>query len=342
MKIAIIGGGLAGTACAYMLKQAGAHPKIYELSDRLASGASGNETGLYNPRFFAEENEVSVLYAHGFELVQKIFAKAITDIEWNPCGALHLINSDQKQTRYQKLVQNKTLLCDAKIINKESASSIAGIPIEHDALYLPSSGTISPRKLCTWYANDIPIEYNRTVKELSELDEEIIIIANSFAAKQFNETSHFPIRTVRGQVTHIKATQRSQKLQVLVCYGGYLTMAKNGAHVIGSSFDRGNDLAEIKDSDDQENIQKMMASIPVLQGDYSITHRRAGIRATGPGHVPVMGALNDRIYLNIAHGSHGILSSLIGAQIIAQQIMGQPLSLPESSVRALSPKRFTK
>ena len=54
MKAAIIGGGLAGCALAFSLKQAGVTPVVYESASRLAAGASGNSIGLYNPRFTAE------------------------------------------------------------------------------------------------------------------------------------------------------------------------------------------------------------------------------------------------------------------------------------------------
>lgn len=64
-RIAIIGGGLAGTSCAYVLKQYGFEPVIYEAGDKLAYGASGNEVGLYNPRFSKKE----VFYLTFFHLL---------------------------------------------------------------------------------------------------------------------------------------------------------------------------------------------------------------------------------------------------------------------------------
>jgi flavin-dependent dehydrogenase len=45
MKVAIIGAGLAGTAAAWALRQAGAEPVIYEAGPEIAPGASGNPVG---------------------------------------------------------------------------------------------------------------------------------------------------------------------------------------------------------------------------------------------------------------------------------------------------------
>lgn len=59
MKVAVIGGGLAGCAAAYILKKAGAEPVVFESSSTLASGASGNELGMYNPRFSAQRTPQS-------------------------------------------------------------------------------------------------------------------------------------------------------------------------------------------------------------------------------------------------------------------------------------------
>ena len=66
MRVAIIGAGLAGTALAYVLKQGGAEPVIYEASGNIASGASGNDVGLYNPRFTAEQGPEQAFYSDAF------------------------------------------------------------------------------------------------------------------------------------------------------------------------------------------------------------------------------------------------------------------------------------
>ena len=106
MKVNIIGGGLAGCALAYVLKQNGVKPVIYEAGETLASGASGNDVGLYNPRFTASYGTVGQYFSTAFERALEIFKMFGDDIEWNPCGALHLMNDEKKTRRFPKMVDS--------------------------------------------------------------------------------------------------------------------------------------------------------------------------------------------------------------------------------------------
>ena len=70
-KIAIIGGGLAGCAAAWCLSRQGHHVTIFEKGTEIASGASGNERGMINPRFYKFFNKEASFYAAGFKAVLK-------------------------------------------------------------------------------------------------------------------------------------------------------------------------------------------------------------------------------------------------------------------------------
>ena len=54
----------------------------------------------------------------------------------------------------------------------------------------------------------------------------------------------------------------------------------------------------------------------------------------------VTGHLTDNVYVSSAHGSHGILSSLMGGKILAAMIMGGEAVLPTETLDTLSPRRF--
>jgi len=112
-RIAIIGAGLAGTSCAYVLKQYGYNPVIYEASDKIAAGASGNNLGLYNPRFTAQRDEISGFYVPAYAQIIRLGQKAGDVVDYNPTGALHLINKEEKAKRfsYYVLIMRKILMC---------------------------------------------------------------------------------------------------------------------------------------------------------------------------------------------------------------------------------------
>tara|TARA_B100001989_G_scaffold233340_1_gene193182 strand:- start:7613 stop:8635 length:1023 start_codon:yes stop_codon:yes gene_type:complete len=320
MKIAIIGGGLAGTACAYVLKNAGHEPVIFEASDSLASGASGNKIGLYNPRFTAQKDKVAEFYSSAFFKALEVFEKAKSEIDWNPCGALHLINDEKKQKRFPKTVESwEWSDQDMHLVSATEASKISGIEIPNDALYLPRSGFVSPAKLCTYYAKDVDTQFNQKIENLEDLECDAIILACGMGAKHFYP--ELPIKPVRGQVTYVQSEGNLQNLKCTIGYGGYVAPSLNGVHCIGSTFQRWLDHSDLLDEDNDSNIQKCVQNLPVLDREYKITDQKAGIRTTSKDHMPIIGQIDQingkiPVFISTAHGSHGILSSLAAANIL--------------------------
>lgn len=347
MKVAILGGGLAGTACAWALKQAGHEPVIYEAGAALAAGASGNEIGLYNPRFGAEMTPQSAYYAAAFREALQIFSH-FEGIDFNPCGALHLINDEKKQIRFSKMIESWTNAgLEMEMLRAKEASHVAGVEISKDALYLPQSGYVSPKKLCAMYAKGVEIQFDvvrdPAVKPQDDAlfkDADAIILACGPALREFEGVKHLPLGAVRGQVTKLVATPESEALKCNICYGGYVSKAHDGAHMVGASFQRWLDHSDVIDQDDEDNLSKLAENVPSLSNDFETVGHRASVRTTSRDHFPIVGQLSDKLYISTAHGSHGILSSLMGAKVLAAMITGAKPVFGDDVISALSPSRF--
>jgi tRNA 5-methylaminomethyl-2-thiouridine biosynthesis bifunctional protein len=341
-RVAIIGGGLAGTACAYVLKHYGATPVIYEAGAALATGASGNQTGLYNPRLSAERSAESDYFTAGFAMAVRAFGE-LPGIDFTRCGALHLITDEKREKRFAQCIKNWGWDSEhMRLVDRRQASGIAGVELDHAALYLPDSGTVSPKKLCERYAEGAEIHLNARVEDLSALDADIIIIANALAAQQFSGVAFLPLKPVRGQVTQVRATPQSEKLRCNLCYGRYMSPARSGVHMLGATFQRWLDHSDIIDEDDADNIAKLAEVTPGLAAGLEIAGQRAAVRTTTPDFFPVAGRVPGRenLYVSTAHGSHGIISSLASAHLIGTMIAGHALPLPRATVEKLSPARF--
>lgn len=371
-KIAIIGGGLAGTACAYVLKDAGLEPVIYEAGPALASGASGNMLGLYNPRLSAARTVEAEYYIRGFELAWETFpslchpdqakrvegshlsasdpstaalrASAQDDsnaIDFTSCGALHLINTEQKAVRFPKTVQNWGWAAeDMRLVDEVEASDIAGVELTHKALYLPRSGYVSPQKLCAAYAEGVEVHLNASITDLADIKADAAILACGMGVLDFPSAAHLPLKGVRGQVTHVKATAESAKLACALCYGGYFTPAHGGTHMLGATFQRWLSHSDAIAEDDADNMAGLASVVPDLAQGLEIAGHRAAMRTTAPDHFPIVGALEERVYLSIAHGSHGILSSLVAAHVLRDMITGCEFTLSHPVIERLSPRRY--
>lgn len=343
MKAAIIGGGLAGCALAYVLKQAGAQPVIYEAGSDLAGAASGNAVGLYNPRLSAERAAESDFFTAAYALALRHFAQLGPAIEWQACGALHLMREEKRAKRFAQSAANwgwgETQM---RVVEPAEAARIAGVEIAYPALYLAESGTVNPAQLCRAYAADIDVHCNAKITNIAEIKADAVVVASGRAALEFAELAHLPLKPVRGQITFVAANQNSEKLQCNLCYGGYLTPAKNGVHALGATFQRWLDHNEIIPEDDAENVQKLAEVAPQLAAGLKITGQRASVRMSAKDHFPVIGRINEKLFISAAHGSHGILSTLAGAHLLSDMILQRPRSLPGAVIKALDPHRWAQ
>lgn len=344
IDVAIIGAGLAGTSCAYILRSRGFNPVIYESASEISSGASGNELGLYNPRFAAELTPESIYYSAAFFLALDTFVR-FEEVDFHSCGVLDLMNNDSKAKRFPKMIKNWGWGDECmRIIDKDAASTLSGVSIGHDALYLPDSGMISPRKLCHAYAQGIEIKYNSQIDHVDKLKENIVILCNGMGSLQCAREVgvDLPLTSVRGQLTLVKANEASQKLNCSVCYDGCVMPAVNGRHVVGSTFQRWLDHTDVLPEDDEDNIARLMAAIPAFGGDFEVVGHRASIRTTSRDYFPLVGQIpgQKNLYISSAHGSHGIISSLMAAHVLADAIMDRRYGLPDHVIKKLSPARF--
>ncbi len=323
---------------AYVLKNAGHKPVIYEASDALASGASGNDVGLYNPRFRAQRDDVAEFYSDAFYNALSVFEKLGEAIDFNPCGALHLITDEKKRVRFIKMVESWGWCDDdMRIVSAKEASLISGVDVLSDCLFLKKSGTISPKKICDAYADDVEVRLNAPVNDLSALEDGVTILACGMGCLQFEQAKNIPIYPVRGQITFIRPTEVSGALRTTLGYGGYIAPVKGGSHCVGSSFERYVDHSDTYPDDDIANLQKLVAVIPSLSAPYEISGNRASVRVAAHDYAPVVGQLDERLFISTAHGSHGILSSLQSATILRDIIQG---GRGKPYIKTFSPARF--
>lgn len=342
MRVAIIGGGLAGTACAYVLRRAGLTPEIYEAAPKLAAAASGNPVGLYNPRFSMHRTPESDYYAAAFSLAVRTFER-LSNIDHNPCGALHLITDEKRRQRFPQTLKNWGWDSDhMRLLSAEKASEIAGIELTRDALYLPDAGCVSPHRLCHAYAEGVRTYPGRIVKNIRDVEADVIILACGTAIKNFEEADWLPVYPVRGQITMVKASSLSAQLQCNLCYGGYISPAQDGLHMLGATFQRWLDHREPRQADNQDNLDKLRERYPALAEELEIAGHRAALRTASKDHFPIVGALPgyQNLYVSAAHGSHGILSTLMAAHLLTDMVLKRQKCLPDATVQKLDPARF--
>lgn len=329
--VSIFGAGLAGTSCAHVLRQYGLTPVLYD-PNGLASGASGNPRGILNPRLGALRDPQSDFYTAGFAMAARTFPQ-FSEVEYNPCGALHLIVNEDKRKKFTQTQQNWNWAEEhLHLMDAREASGIAGIELAHDALYLPDSGSINPAALCAAYAGDLEIHTGAPIE-----GQDPVILAKG--AGMVTAQPDIPLQTVRGQISLVDATEYSASLKTVLCYGGYLSPAMKGVHVAGSTFQKWLTHTDVLPEDNNAILAQLNSVVPNLAG-LSISAARAALRTTAKDRFPLAGCTAEGTFISTAHGSHGIISSLISAHLLADILRGGVRCLGKSTVNALSPERF--
>ncbi|QQG36769.1 MAG: FAD-dependent 5-carboxymethylaminomethyl-2-thiouridine(34) oxidoreductase MnmC [Micavibrio aeruginosavorus] len=367
--IAIIGGGLAATACAYSLKNdAGQHsvtPVIFEAGERLATGASGNIQGIYDPRFQKLRNGVGDYFFAAFKLAFQIFSgiQERTDIGFDPCGTLYLIKSEDERAYYQAMIENQRLSGDdVRIVSAQEASAVSRITLRHDALFLPHSGFVSPALLCAAQARDIDVRLSAPVRNLEQRGSgwrvngepfDSVIIACGFAARYFSGCEWLPLQNVRGQMIVCPANGNSANLACNINYGGHISKPVDGLHVIGSTFQQNDTDLSLRESDNERILARLKENLPSIAEGMKASRAAAALRTASKDRVAITGLVPrkgewttqkpvfyDNLYLSTAHGSYGIISSLASARMISDQILGHAPHFSEETRKAVAPDRF--
>lgn len=253
---------------------------------------------------------------------------------------------EKKAQRYPQTVENWGWEREhMRMVDAREASEIAGVPLDYEALYLPEAGVVSPRKLCGRYVEGVEVRLDKRPESLEVLRDnfDAVIVACGYNAGTYLDG--LALGQVRGQVTQVRGHDLSSAVRCNLCYGGYFTPAfEDGVHVVGATFQRWLNHSDILEEDDRDNLNKLAAVVPGLVSGLEIVGQRASVRTTTKDHFPVVGRVDglENVYVSCGHGSHGILSSLMGAQLLCDMICDAPRSLPRPTIEALSLSRFTQ
>ncbi len=372
-RVAIIGGGLAGTSCAYVLEGL-ADVTIFEGADALASGASGNRVALCNPRFSAHRDENADFFTAAYAQAVRTLSALGAAVDYNRTTTLNLVTDEGKEKRFADVLQNWGWHEDhMSMMSAEVATDYAGVVLAHDALSLPDSFSINPHKLCNVYAAQADVRLNTSVTDLIRTGDQwlvngeafdAVILACGIGVLRFCDLDALELYKVRGQVSYISETPTSKGLKCNICYRGYLAPAQDGVHALGSTFTKWIDHTDILDDDHSENIERLSTVLPDIAAEAAPVNGWAGFRTSLPDRFPIIGGVPDReswqnpknlrsarttagndlpyVYISAAHGSHGTIGSLAGAHMIADMLLQRPYSLSHDVVESLQVNRFLK
>ncbi|WP_083627809.1 bifunctional tRNA (5-methylaminomethyl-2-thiouridine)(34)-methyltransferase MnmD/FAD-dependent 5-carboxymethylaminomethyl-2-thiouridine(34) oxidoreductase MnmC [Salinicola sp. MH3R3-1] len=157
----------------------------------------------------------------------------------------------------------------------------------------------------------------------------------------------------------------------VLCAEGYVMPAREGKLTFGATFSPNDDDIELRQSDHQRNLEELARTAPALAEQLAglppdDCGGRASIRAASPDKTPYAGPLPDTgrwradyaalgkdakrrfdapgkhypgLWVSTAHGSRGMVSAPLCAELIASRIHDEPMPLERELVDHLHPGR---
>ncbi|MFT5033885.1 MAG: tRNA 5-methylaminomethyl-2-thiouridine biosynthesis bifunctional protein [Bacteroidia bacterium] len=200
-----------------------------------------------------------------------------------------------------------------------------------------------------------------------ELQADAVVVANSHDAVHLPQLAQLPLKTVRGQLTILRDRDFSSTPNTVICHEGYIAPPVDNMMILGASYDPSASDTALRAADNASNLEKLRQAVPSISVKSESADARAALRCTSPDYLPLAGpapipeqqkeifaplakdaktkitrsaAYYPGLYINVAHGSRGLTSTPLAAELLASQLCGEVSPLPRELIRALSPSRF--
>ncbi|MDR9498299.1 MAG: FAD-dependent 5-carboxymethylaminomethyl-2-thiouridine(34) oxidoreductase MnmC [Hydrogenovibrio sp.] len=207
-----------------------------------------------------------------------------------------------------------------------------------------------------------------------------VVLATGALEKTGHARLRLPIRPAKGQVTHLPASAVSGELSAPVNHKGYSIQASwpqapDVAAVCGATFEGDDPGQALTAAAHQKNLEAVTSALPHWltascvgnQPEPAHLSGRLAYRPTTPDHLPVVGPVPDweafdrtyatqapgqrprqypdmpyqaGLWVNNGHGSRGLMSVFLAADLLAAQITQRPWPMPTPVVHWLHPARF--
>lgn len=330
MKIAVIGAGYAGMACAWHLLHSSLRPKNFSLTifdgNGLGGGASGIAAGLLHPfvGLHAKKN------LHGSEAMAatnhllKVASQALGQPVYETKGLLRVAMSAEQQKNF---IACATL--NPEVLWWEKQQCIAAIPSLDNILggiYIPHCQTVLslPYLQGLWKSCERQgaVFSQQTIQHLAECRafDRIVITTGAFPLP-FEEASLLSFTKVKGQLIEFKWPPSIPPLPFPVNSQAYVLMtADNQRCLVGATYER--DFATDKPDIEvaYSEISPKLGFLPFLAKE-KIVGCRAHFRASAKQHLPLSKQLSPRIWALLGFGSKGLLYHSLYAAELSEKIL---------------------
>ena len=351
--VGIIGGGISGASVAAGLRHRCIAATILDAGPRLATAASGNRLALQTPRLSVDHNAASQLSACCLAYAAKCSDQAVASIADKVVSLDWPEREASRQDKFRRQYWPYDLL---RAGDASAAAVSAGMAMPTGGVVHDYGRVIDPARLCHHLAGDTPTIFDAEITQISRRDMALIldikdgrqyafdVIVLATGASLPDILTLLSIDGVRiditsGQVSHIPEQPALADLQAGLSFGGYLTPSHNGFHELGATFDRSG-CDNFDDAAFAHNRNLLPPALKQLFGHLDSAEGRISQRASTPDRNPVVGRLDDGIYVLGAVGARGFTLAPLLGEYLAAEIAAMPNCLSHHMQATLDPFRF--
>ena len=195
-----------------------------------------------------------------------------------------------------------------------------------------------------------------------------IIICGAYEATSLAPCEWLPLEAIRGQTVSVAPSCLTKNLRTVITFGGYITPAVSGYHFLGAHYRHNDSRTTPLDSDTSDIYVRYSKWLPAAQlNTTEVVGARVCFRTSTVDRLPYIGALPDfagmglaasnfrsgteirnkvpishlqGVFINLGHGSRGLLSCPIGGELVARIASGQALAELTDAAETVSPDRL--
>ncbi len=379
-RVLVVGSGIAGATTAHALANKGIEVDVWEQGEQIACGASGNAQGMLYPKLGASDTPVNRFYLSAYLYANRFYNDLDKNAQlWQQSGLLQLPKNDAEQAKFTKMLDSH--LYPESIIKAHAnglelplsgwvrPQAVCEQLLQHARIHLSLNTKLQSleKTQAGWLAT-----HSSSSCEYSH-----VVMCSANELQVLAAWQQWPTKAIRGQVTQLETNKLSpdnqdkvQQVRQVLCGEGYLSPELDGQINFGATYDLGNHSLELCQQSHQENLTKLAALLPINieQIDLEACKGRVALRCTVTDYTPIIGPVSrhldlvekyaplrqnakwqseeqceliDGLFINVGHGSRGLVSAPLSGFYISNLILNELAALEQGVIEALHPNRFS-
>lgn len=368
-QIAVVGAGIAGTSIARRLAEEGFQVTVLE-AEAPGAGASGNPWGLLQPLPNLGHSPVGDWTTRGFAWTRAWARRR--GLPFEPLSVARYGPADRLAyaRRLRESLPWGDVLEDGESIQDAPPGAVLGIR---------TAALAQPRVWCAQLMDHPRIHlqggqvvqlsrsgprWQLTLADGAVFTADTVVLANSTQARELLPA--LDLHPVRGQLVQLAQTPHSATQTRALCGSIYLLPARDGAHVLGATYDRDDPDPMVREADTQALLAELNGVTTALGSHPEVVDARVSWRGVTPGRLPFVGPVDDPamvaaglsprksarplfaasalqagLWVSAGHGSRGLCGGPLAAHVLVEAMLGRRPPLPPATLDAVHPSRVT-